>query len=330
MAMNSTEKNDEDILVLHDTPIHLGETRVVRIQVAGLPTGTIIDLPVHVLRGERPGPTLLLQGGLHGDEINGIEILRRMMEKDLCCPDAGTVLVIPVLNVFGFLQYSREAPGGKDVNRSFPGSKRGSLASRVAWHHTHLLLPHTTFAIDLHTGGGRRHNHPQIRYTPDDPASQELAKAFAAPFCFPSKLIPKSFRHTAHKHGVPAVVYEGGESMRIDEACVEQGILGVRRVMHHLDMLDDGVTTADAVHLDRATWVRARSSGLHRAFVRTGDMVDKGDVVGTITDPFDTFRADVKAPCAGYVITVNHQAVVSQGDALLRIGIPTDGSVTTA
>ena len=135
--------------------------------------------------------------------------------------------------------------------------------------------------------------------------------------------------HQAHKHGVPAVVYEGGESMRIDEACVEQGILGVRRVMHHLGMLDDGVTTADVVHLDRATWVRARSSGLHRAFVRTGDMVDKGDVVGTITDPFDTFRADVKAPCAGYVITVNHQAVVSQGDALLRIGIPTDGSVTT-
>jgi predicted deacylase len=309
-------------LVFLDTHIPPGETVTVRVPVARLPTGTLIDLPVHVLRGPEDGPTLLLQAAVHGDEINGIEVLRRLKHEGLAMPGCGTVLMVPVLNVFGFVNQARDMPDGKDINRSFPGSKRGSLASRVAWHHTHEVLPHADVAIDLHTGGGRRHNHPQVRYTTSIPESKVLADAFAAPFRIPAKMVSKSFRHAAAKRKIPVIIYEGGQSMYIDEHSVEVGMAGIRRVMHHLGMIEGAPAAAWSIQLTGTTWVRARRAGLFRCLVSSGDHVTRGQPVAQITDPFETFLIDVKAPKQGYVITVNQQPVVNQGDVLLRLGTP--------
>lgn len=309
-------------LRIADTNIEPGETTTVRLPVARLPTGTLIDLPVHVARSTEPGPSLLIQGGLHGDEINGIEICRRLTGEGLAHPDRGTVIIINVLNIFGFLNASRDVPDGKDVNRSFPGSAKGSLASRVAWSHGKHVLPHVQAAIDLHTGGASRHNHPQARYTESQEGSRELAEAFNAPMCMASGLISKSFRKEATKRGITAIVYEAGESMRIDEDSVSLGIDGVRRVMGHLDMLDDVPEPIESIHIGRSTWLRAGTAGMFSATVRAGEAVKKGQRLGAVTDPFNSFLAELRAPADGWVMCLNHDPVVHRGDALLRVGMP--------
>ncbi|MFZ9527589.1 MAG: succinylglutamate desuccinylase/aspartoacylase family protein, partial [Schleiferiaceae bacterium] len=194
-------------IVLGDTVVPPGSTKTVDLQIARLLSGTEIHMPVHVFRSERPGPTVLLSGGLHGDEVNGIEAVRRMMSlglfNDLPC---GNVVAIPIINVYGFLFFSREVPDGKDVNRSFPGSTQGSLASLVAHKLTDKVLPHIDLAVDFHTGGASRTNTPQVRYDPEDPDAIRYAKAFGAPLAMASSLIPGSLRAQGRSMGVPIVV----------------------------------------------------------------------------------------------------------------------------
>ena len=190
-----------------------GKNKLLRIEIARLPTGTLIDIPVHIFNAKKAGPTLLIQAGLHGDEINGVETLRRMLENKDFAINKGAVIVVPILNVFGFIHFSRDVPDGKDVNRSFPGRKTGSLASRIAYHYTQAILPQIDFGLDLHTGGGQRNNYPQMRYTEQDAMSLKLATMFNAPFMFASNLIAGSFRKAALKMGKPIAVYEAGESM---------------------------------------------------------------------------------------------------------------------
>lgn len=316
-----SNSHDPKTLRIGDETIARGESKVVRLEFARLPTGTVIDTRVHVFRGRRPGPVLLLQGGLHGDEVGGIEILRRMLRRGLFDIDCGTVLVVPILNVFGFIHFSRDVPDGKDVNRSFPGTKRGSLASQVAYHFMKHVFPLVHVGIDFHTGGARRDNYPQARFTPEDPAATELAAAFAAPFVLPSKTIPKSFRRQAFKAGVPIVVYEAGESLRLDEFCVEQGVLGALRTMAHLKMIDaDPARGGDSsVHLSKSRWLRAGRAGLFHSTVANGSLVHENEVIGIVSDPHGRAQRELRAKTDGWVICVNNQPVVNRGDALVRI-----------
>lgn len=310
-----------DVVTIGDTQVGRDEQTVVRIPIAKLPTGTLIDLPVHVYRAHDDGPVLLLQAGLHGDEVNGVESLRRLVDDGKVHPARGTVLVVPILNLFGFLAFSREVSDGKDVNRSFPGSRTGSLASRVAWTYMHKVFPACDVAVDFHTGGARRFNHPQVRYTAEMDRSAELARVFGARFRFASKLIPKSFRHAAHKLGVPAIVYEGGESLRFDDDAIEVGMDGALRVMHHLGLSDDGPALVDdTLDLVDSTWRRAPRSGLFRTRVHVGEAVVEDQVLGTVTDPYGAYAVDVVSPRDGWVISLNHLPVVTQGDAVARVG----------
>jgi predicted deacylase len=307
-------------LVVSDTPIAPGEHAVVRVPVARLPTGTLIELQVHAYRGEEHGPVLLVQGGLHGDEVGGIETCRRLLDRGLAVPRRGAVLVVPVLNVFGFLHFSRVVPDGKDVNRSFPGSARGSLARRTAHAYMTHVFPAATHAIDLHTGGDQRHNHPQARYTEHLPESRALAEAMAPPLRFGAKLIPKSFRQAAADRAVPVVVYEGGETMRIDHEPVEEGVRCIRRVMRHLGLVDDAPEAAESVHLADSRWLRAPRAGLWRPYVGPGEWVEQGTCLGKVTDPYATEHDLLHAARDGWIASLNHQAVVTAGDALIRLG----------
>lgn len=243
-----------------------GKSKFVKITIDRLPTGTLIDIPVYVFNAKKPGPVVLVQAGLHGDEVNGVEIVRRMLQDGSFKVDTGAVIAVPILNIFGFIHYSRDVPDGKDVNRSFPGTKSGSMASRIAYNYLNEILPQIDVAIDLHTGGGQRHNFPQIRYTKEDQNSAALAKMFNAPLTFTSKLIKGSFRNAAFRLNKPAIVFEAGESMRFDEYSIQEGISGVNSVLVALEMIngnvDDTSKLKPTIYLGTRKWLRAPTAGI--------------------------------------------------------------------
>jgi len=323
--MERCPEDREGMKTIYNTNIQPGENKIIKIPIGSLPTGTPIKIPVYVFNGKEKGPTVLIQGGLHGDEINGVEICKRLLVNDYFSDlQKGCVILIPLFNVYGFIHFSRELPDGKDINRSYPGSKRGSLASRMAYHSTHEILPHIDFGIDFHTGGDMRHNYPQIRYTPEDKISKELATIFNAPFQFESGLIKKSFRATAAKQNIPIIVFEGGESMRFDEFAIHEGINGVLRVLAHQKIIKttslNNLPINTTITLNNRKWIRAKKGGIFTPYVENGGHIEKGQVVGFITDAFGKRNLAIKAPFDGYVICVNNHPLVSQGDALFHIG----------
>ncbi len=314
---------NKEIIIGNETVIP-GKSKLLKISIDRLPTGTLIDIPIYVFNGKKPGPTLLVQAGLHGDEINGIEIVRRMLQDKRFSVSKGAVIAVPILNIFGFIHYSRDVPDGKDVNRSFPGTKTGSLASRIAFHYTSEILRQIDYAIDLHTGGGQRHNFPQVRYTEKDEESRELAEIFNAPFSLPSRLIRGSFRNVAFRMGKPTIVYEAGESMRFDDVAIKEGIHGILNIMRHFGMVrkpdPDHLINRPTCLLEERRWLRAHTAGMFVPEMTNGAPMKKGQRLGFITDTYTRYHKNIRAPFDGYVICINHQAVVNQGDALFHVG----------
>jgi hypothetical protein len=301
--------------------IHPGEYKEIKINIARLPSHTTIDTPIYVHRAKEEGPVLALLACMHGDEINGMEIVRRVIDGNLNKTQRGTVICMPIVNVYGFLNYSREVPDGKDINRSFPGHKSGSLASRVAYHLMKEVIPNIDYGIDFHTGGAMRTYYPQIRCLMQDEKNAELASAFAAPFTIDSPFRPKSLRQAAAKKKKNIIVYEGGESVRLDAQTIEIGIAGTLRLMKHLEMIDQApAPTEENRIIWNSSWVRGRTAGLFQPLVSCGQLIDKGQRIGTMTDPFGEFNESIKSPSKGYVIGLNNNPVVNAGDALLHIG----------
>lgn len=316
------ENEENKVIRINGETIEPGQRKLVKINISRLPTGTLIDIPVHVFNSKKPGPTVLLQAGLHGDEINGVETLRRMLENDDFNIEKGAVIVVPILNIFGFIHFSRDVPDGKDVNRSFPGRKTGSLASRIAYHYTNEVLPQIDFGIDLHTGGGQRHNFPQIRYTAKDEKSRNFAEIFNAPFYFASKLISGSFRKAAFNMGKPILVYEAGESMRFDEKSIKIATKGIKNVLESCKMLSKQGKKDEnsSIQLQSTKWIRASRAGMFIPKVDNGSKIIKGQVLGIVADTFAKKSKKILSPIDGYLFCVNYQAVVNQGDALFHIG----------
>lgn len=317
-------ENENKVIVIGGESVAPGQNKLLKISIDRLPTGTLIDIPVYVFNSKNPGPILLIQAGLHGDEINGIETVRRMLTDKLFAIDKGTIIAVPILNIFGFIHFSREVPDGKDVNRSFPGTRKGSLASRIAYHYLNEIMHQIDVAIDLHTGGGQRHNFPQIRYTQEDDFSAELANVFNAPFTFSSKLIKGSFRNAAYLLNKPTVVFEAGESMRFDDFSITAGINGILRILQHFGMVKSTIKNREelkkTIHLDKRKWLRAPTAGMFIPKVLNGSQIQKGAILGSVSDIYGKKTKLIKAPEDGYIICINHQAVVNQGDALFHIG----------
>ncbi len=320
--MDVVEEN-RDITIGGET-VRPGEDKLLKIGIDRLPTGTLIDIPVHVFNAKKPGPTILVQAGLHGDEINGIEIVRRMLAEKRFKIDKGAVIAVPILNIFGFIHFSRDVPDGKDVNRSFPGTKSGSMASRIAYHYVTEIMHQIDFGIDLHTGGGQRHNFPQIRYTKEDKNSVKLAEVFNAPISFSSRLIRGSFRNAAHKMNKPTIVFEAGESMRFDDYAIMEGMQGILNVLGHFEMgpkiEPKYVERNKTIHIQDRKWLRAPTAGMFIPEITNGSKIEKGQEMGMITDTYAKRIKKIKAPFDGYVFCINHQAVVNQGEALFHVG----------
>jgi len=286
-----------------------------------LPTKTIIEIPVYVFRSTKPGPVLLLQAGLHGDETNGIEIVRRLItKKEVRNPICGTIIAIPVINTFAFLYGTRDLPDGKDLNRCFPGTKNGSLGSRIAYDLTHEIIPLIDLGLDFHTGGKQINNYPQIRCTFEDSDSLELAKRFSPTFIINSPFRENSYRKEAAKSNKPILVFEGGESSRFHYQYINEGVNGCLRLMNHLNMIDVETRENDTVLIHKSLWVRAKASGMFHCTKTNGVPISKGEIIGEITDPFGEHQEKLIAPCDGHITAINTHPVVNQGDALMHIG----------
>ncbi|NND88269.1 MAG: succinylglutamate desuccinylase/aspartoacylase family protein, partial [Flavobacteriaceae bacterium] len=286
-------------------------------------SATNVEIPIIIERSKLDGPVVLLTAAIHGDEINGVEIVRQLIAKKINKPKRGTIICVPVLNIFGFLNAERAFPDGRDLNRVFPGTKTGSLASRVAYHFTKEILPHADYCLDFHTGGAQRFNAAQIRVTPTEPRLLELAQIFNAPFIVLSSNIDRSYRSTCQKMNIPVLLFEGGKSLNNNKHIVKVGVDGVMRVLDHLGMLADAykapVAEKSSVLIEKSRWIRAQRSGLLHVKIDCNKYVMKDEFLATITDPYGQMRFKVKAPNAGYIINVNHAPIVYQGDAIFHI-----------
>jgi hypothetical protein len=323
LKLKTYKHHHESNIVLQDQAFAVGQSGPAILKAGILPSGSLLNTVAHVFRSKNPGPTLLLQGGIHGDEINGIQIITTILEaKTLNSLQCGTVIAIPLVNVFGFNNLSRDLPDGKDVNRSFPGSTGGSMASRVARTLTKHILPYVDYAIDLHTGGSDRYNYPQTRYSKSDPISKEMANIFSAPFSIQNAMISNSFRKVATDMGAHTIVFEGGESVRINKSAIDQGVNGIVRVMKALDMLPESmqIPAGKTIHIEKTDWLRASQPGLFIWLKKSGDATRVGEVIGTIKDPYGMKSFEVISKIDGYIIGHNNAAVVNQGDPLFHIG----------
>lgn len=313
----------EEPIVIDNVSVFPGENALAAINVGRLPSDTRIDIVAHVYRSKNPGPCVLVIGGIHGDEINGIEIVRRSIEEDYFSNlERGSVIAIPVLNIFGFINFSREVPDGKDVNRSFPGTSKGSLASRTANTLTKKILPYVDFAMDFHTGGASRFNYPQIRYSRIDKKAEEMALIFGTKFVIQKPFIVKSFRKTAKDLKIPTIVFEGGESVRLDGQAINTGLNGMKRVFAHLDMMHKESSGSDTKSLiiKKTSWLRAPYSGIFIWSKKSGNYIKKGEPIGVLKDAFGNKSITISASREGYIIGHSNASVVNQGDALFHIG----------
>jgi predicted deacylase len=309
-----------ETIVINGRNIDRGEKVLTKLAISKLPSGTVIEIPIYVFRSVHDGPVVLLMAGMHGDEVNGTEIIRRMLTRKMLYPLRGTIIAVPVLNIYGFLNFSREVPDGKDVNRSFPGNRDGSLASRVAHRFMKEVIPYVDYGLDFHTGGSSRANYPQIRCVLADYRNEELAKAFGAPFILNSSYRQGSLRKEAAKLGKAILVYETGESLRFDEKGINLGIEGTCRVLHHLGMmLNHTPPNEESVICMKDLWLRAKNAGLWRSYVHIGEYVKKNQNIGSITDPYGEMEVRMNAPTSGYIVGLNNMPVVNQGDALMHI-----------
>jgi predicted deacylase len=315
-------KNNKIIELLGET-ILPGERKTIDVEIAKLHTMTKLKIPVIIERSKVDGPTVLFSACLHGDEINGTEIVRQIIRKKINIPKRGTIICIPIINIFGFINQTREFPDKRDLNRVFPGSKNGSLASRFAHFLVTEIIPKVDYAIDFHAGGASRFNAPQIRIVPNNSKLKELATIFNAPFTLYSKNIQGSFRNACTKLGVKMLLFEGGKSLDINEMVTQEGIEGTLRFLKHLDMLNPKretiLTQRETIFIEKSNWIRANFSGMFHGLVKIGSFVKKGEVLAMISDPYGKVEHKVKAPNDGFIINVNDAAIVYQGDAVFHI-----------
>jgi predicted deacylase len=298
-----------------------GQTRTIDLPVADLYTATSLSMPVVVVCGRSAGPTMFVSAAVHGDEINGVEIIRRLLKRKALQSLRGTLLAVPVVNVHGFLDQSRYLPDRRDLNRSFPGSPRGSVAARLAHLFTSEIVARSDFGIDIHTGSSHRFNLPQIRGSFSDPGTLELAQTFGAPVVIEAGLRDGSLRASAAQRGLPVLVYEAGEALRFNEIAIRAGLRGIVSVMRYRGMLPKASAPIRVTPLlARSTrWVRAPVSGIITGKAALGSAVKKGQCLAIVTDPIGDQEQEIPAPFSGIVISITNLPLAHEGDALFHI-----------
>lgn len=324
MAQTKTAARED--FVLGGQRVPAGTRQRIEVPIAKLYTHTPLHIPVEVIHGRKNGPVLLVCGALHGDEINGVEIVRRLLRLSGLRSLRGTLLAVPIVNVFGFLHQSRYLPDRRDLNRCFPGTDKGSLGARIAYLFRTAVLDQATHIIDLHTGAIHRFNLPQIRAELQNPETASMAEAFGAPIILNASLREGTLREYADAKGIPVITYEGGEALRFDEVAINSGVRGVMRVMRKLDMLPPDRAKKTSKRSGRrsevassSTWMRADTDGILRPIARLGQRVSKNQKLATIADPFGERESPVISSHAGIVVGTNNLPLVNEGEALYHV-----------
>jgi uncharacterized protein len=299
-----------------------GQLRRFELPVSRLATKTLVSLPVTVVNGVEPGPKLWLSAAIHGDELNGVEIIAQIVGRVNPQKLRGTIIAVSIVNVFGFIEQSRYLPDRRDLNRSFPGSENGSLASQLANLFMREIVAHSTHGIDLHTAAVHRINLPQIRANLENEITYRCAKAFGAPLMIHSKTIPGTLRHSATKKGLPVLLYEAGEALRFDPLAIEVGVRGILRVMNCLEMYqDESIALVNSLESRSSKWMRASCGGIFHLEVNLGEKVLKRQELGFITNAFGEKRVPVRATLNGIVISYTQNPLVNQGDAIIHLAM---------
>jgi predicted deacylase len=311
----------QKVVVIGETAVQPGTRVYVDIPVADLYTHTELKMPVQVINGRRPGPTLFVSAAIHGDEINGVEIIRRLLAQKNLQKLRGCLIAVPVVNVHGFLTHSRYLPDRRDLNRSFPGSPRGSVASRLAYTFAETIIAAADYGIDIHTGAMHRTNLPQIRANLNDKRTRELAQVFNVPVLINAPVRDGSLRGYASEKGIPTLLYEAGEALRFNEVAIKAGLRGVTNVMRQLGMLPakPSANTIEPLTATSTGWVRASGSGIVRSKIKLGQRVKTGELLFTISDPFGETEFSATAPFGGIIIGQSNLPLAHEGDALVHI-----------
>ncbi len=299
-----------------------GEQKRLRLLMPPLYTATTLGIPVFVLHGKRPGPVLFVSAAIHGDELNGIEIVSRLIKARAIKNLRGTLIAIPMVNVYGVLNQSRYLPDRRDLNRCFPGSKKGSLAGRIARLFLDEIVSKCDYGIDLHTGAIHRSNLPQIRANLDDPATLEMAEAFGVPVLLNADIRDGSLRQAAADEGAKVLLYEAGEALRYDEFSIAAGVKGIIKVMRHIGMLNKTKSVGHSIKpfvARQSGWVRANESGFVMHKAQLGDHVVKGDVLAVISNPFGEQLGIIDSPSTGVVIGKQNIPLAQEGEAIYHI-----------
>lgn len=312
-------------LTINDTTIQPGQRAKIEIPVADLYTGTEITMPAYVIKAKAPGPTLFVSAAIHGDELNGIEIIRRLITLKTLKVSAGALIAVPMVNIYGVLNQSRYMPDRRDLNRSFPGSAKGSLAGRVADRFLKEIVSQSDYGIDLHTGAIHRSNLPQIRADLSDEETLSLAKCFGVPVLLNANLRDGSLRQSATESGTRILLYEAGQALRFDELSIKAGLKGILNVMSQLGMTKKKPSRTrkykkiEPFVASNSSWVRAAESGIVRDLKQLGDSVSKGDILAVIGSPFGEINAEVRANKSGIIIGKQNIPLVQEGDAMFHI-----------
>lgn len=309
-------------LFIGGTQIQRGQRYSIDLPIAQLYTHAPLTMPVQVIAGKKPGPVMFVSAALHGDEINGIEIIRRLLKHTALKRLRGTLIAVPIVNVPGFIQRSRYLPDRRDLNRSFPGSPNGSLAGRIAYGLTQEIIGKADYGIDLHTGAVHRANLPQIRANLDSAANAQLAHAFGAPLILDSKPASGTLREYTSDNNIPMLLYEAGEALRFDEASIRVGVRGIIRVLRKLEMLPRASRPGRAMQpiiASSSQWVRADDSGVLRTVVALGEHVEKGQVLGYLADTLGESESTMSAPFSGLIIGKLNLPLVFAGEAVFHI-----------
>ncbi len=312
----------QDGIEISGVSLHAGEKRTINLPLARLYTHTEMTIPIHVIHGKRPGPRLFITAAVHGDELNGVEIIRRLMRLKLLTKVRGTLILVPIVNIYGFVNGSRYLPDRRDLNRAFPGSPTGSLASQLARLLADEIVERCTHGIDLHTGSNHRSNLPQIRACLDDPETERFARAFSAPVILDARLRDGSLREAAAEKGIAMLLYEGGEALRFDEIAIRMGVRGILSAMRAIGLLPSNPSSAHAhepVVAKSTKWVRAPGSGIFSQEAGLGKAVEAGELIGVIGDPFSDESEAVRAPTEGIIVSRLNLPLVHRGDALFQI-----------
>ncbi|WP_354623406.1 succinylglutamate desuccinylase/aspartoacylase family protein [Psychromonas sp. MME2] len=299
-----------------------GENRKIKIPVAKLYTDAEVSLPVHIIRAKKAGPIVFISAAIHGDELNGIEIIRRLLGQPNFKLIRGTIIAVSMVNVYGVVNQSRYMPDRRDLNRSFPGSAKGTLAGRVAHIFLNEIVKHCDYGIDLHTGAIHRSNLPQIRANLSDSETKELALVFGVPVILNSNLVDGSLREAAVKIGTKVLLYEAGEALRFDEFSIRAGIKGIENVLQHLSMMRKRSIKRKKIEpyiANHSSWLRANASGIVNNISNLGDQIMKGDILAEIGSPYGDVFGVVQAVRSGIVIGKQNIPLVQEGEAMFHI-----------